>query len=64
MAVFACVVQVVIEEGDVLYLPAHWFHYIVSLSTNIQVRRVSALVVLSYIPLSGWPCLTGLGDGL
>jgi hypothetical protein len=35
------VLQVVIEAGDVLFLPALWFHYIVSLDVNIQCNTRS-----------------------
>lgn len=35
------IIQVVIEAGDVLYLPALWFHYIVSLETNVQCNTRS-----------------------
>jgi ribosomal protein L16 Arg81 hydroxylase len=28
--------EVVLQAGDVLYLPPHWFHMIVSLDMNIQ----------------------------
>ena len=31
--------EVVLEGGDVLYVPAFWFHFIVNLSSNVQVRR-------------------------
>lgn len=37
-------VEVVIRTGDVLYVPAMWFHYIISLDTNIQV------CVITYLP--------------
>jgi hypothetical protein len=33
--------QVVLNAGDVLYIPAHWFHYIVSLTTNVQCNSRS-----------------------
>lgn len=33
--------EVVLEPGDVLYVPAFWFHFIVSLSTNIQCNSRS-----------------------
>jgi ribosomal protein L16 Arg81 hydroxylase len=32
---------VVLEAGDILYIPAHWFHYIVSLTTNAQCNTRS-----------------------
>jgi hypothetical protein len=34
-------IEVILEPGDVLYLPAFWFHYIVSLGTNIQCNTRS-----------------------
>jgi Cupin-like domain len=33
--------EVVLEAGDVLFLPALWFHYIVSLEVNIQCNTRS-----------------------
>ncbi len=36
-----CDAQVVLEAGDILYIPAHWFHYIVSLTTNAQCNTRS-----------------------
>ncbi len=33
--------EVVIEAGDALYVPALWFHYITSLTTNIQCNTRS-----------------------
>eukprot|EP01138_Halocafeteria_seosinensis_P005872 gb/GECG01006003.1/.p1 GENE.gb/GECG01006003.1/~~gb/GECG01006003.1/.p1 ORF type:complete len:328 (+),score=24.45 gb/GECG01006003.1/:1-984(+) len=33
--------EVIIQEGDVLYVPSLWFHYIVSLTTNIQCNSRS-----------------------
>lgn len=33
--------EVVLEEGDVLYVPAFWFHFIVSLTTNVQCNTRS-----------------------
>jgi len=33
--------EVVLEAGDVLYLPSYWFHYIVSLDTNMQCNTRS-----------------------
>ena len=32
----AAAVEVVLEPGDVLYIPAYWGHFIVSLNTNVQ----------------------------
>ncbi len=38
----ACLLfQVVMEAGDVLYIPSLWFHYIVSLSPNVQCNTRS-----------------------
>ena len=34
--------EVVLQPGDVLYVPALWFHYIVSLDTNIQCNSRGA----------------------
>lgn len=34
-------IDVVLQPGDVLYLPAFWFHYIVSLDTNVQCNTRS-----------------------
>eukprot|EP00536_Pseudo-nitzschia_multiseries_P009000 jgi/Psemu1/306224/fgenesh1_kg.241_\ len=33
--------EVILEAGDVLYLPSYWFHYIVSLDTNMQCNTRS-----------------------
>jgi hypothetical protein len=33
--------EVVLQAGDVLYLPTHWFHYIISLSLNYQCNTRS-----------------------
>ena len=33
--------QVVLNAGDILYLPAWWFHYIISLETTIQCNTRS-----------------------
>lgn len=33
--------EVIVEAGDALYVPAFWFHYIVSLSLNIQCNARS-----------------------
>jgi len=32
----ATVNEIVLQAGDVLYLPTFWFHYIISLNTNYQ----------------------------
>jgi len=36
-------VEVVITPGTVLYIPAYWNHFIVSLNTNIQCNTRSGL---------------------
>ena len=33
--------EVVLQAGDVLYLPSYWFHYIISLNTNMQCNTRS-----------------------
>lgn len=33
--------EVVLQAGDVLYLPAYWFHFIISLTTNMQCNTRS-----------------------
>lgn len=35
--------EVVLQAGDVLYLPTHWFHMIVSLDINIQCNTRSGI---------------------
>lgn len=35
--------EIVLQPGDVLYLPTHWFHYIVSLTTNFQCNTRSGI---------------------
>lgn len=35
--------EVVLQAGDILYLPTHWFHYIVSLNTNFQCNSRSGI---------------------
>ena len=37
----AMLTEVVLHEGDVLYLPTNWFHYIVNLSLNYQCNARS-----------------------
>jgi ribosomal protein L16 Arg81 hydroxylase len=32
----ARVSEVVLQAGDLLYLPTYWFHYVVSLNTNYE----------------------------
>jgi ribosomal protein L16 Arg81 hydroxylase len=33
--------QVILREGEVLYIPSYWFHYIVSLDGSIQCNTRS-----------------------
>lgn len=40
---YAEVNEVVIQAGDVLYLPTNWFHYIVSLDLNYQCNTRSGI---------------------
>ena len=35
--------EVVLQAGDALYLPTHWFHYIVSLTLNFQCNTRSGV---------------------
>jgi hypothetical protein len=35
--------EAVLQAGDVLYLPTHWFHMIISLDTNIQCNTRSGI---------------------
>eukprot|EP00934_Nitzschia_sp_Nitz4_P008700 Nitzschia sp. Nitz4//scaffold32_size149145//108243//109937//NITZ4_002894-RA/size149145-processed-gene-0.133-mRNA-1//-1//CDS//3329548114//8690//frame0 len=35
--------EVVLQPGDVLYLPTNWFHYIISLSLNFQCNTRSGI---------------------
>jgi hypothetical protein len=35
--------EVVLQAGDVLYLPTHWFHYIISLNLNFQCNSRSGV---------------------
>ena len=37
----ATVNEVVLQPGDVLYLPTNWFHYIISLDLNMQCNTRS-----------------------
>jgi hypothetical protein len=41
--------EVVMQAGDVLYLPTNWFHYIVSLSLNFQCNTRSG-ITQDYMP--------------
>jgi len=48
--------EVVMQPGDVLYLPTHWFHYIVSLELNFQCNTRSGVSneYLNYIHECGF----------
>ena len=35
--------EIVLQAGDVLYLPTYWFHYIISLETNFQCNTRSGI---------------------
>ena len=35
--------EIIMQPGDVLYLPTHWFHYIVSLEVNFQCNARSGI---------------------
>ena len=35
--------EVILQPGDVLYLPTHWFHFIVSLELNFQCNARSGV---------------------
>lgn len=35
--------EIVLQAGDVLYLPTHWFHYIISLELNYQCNTRSGI---------------------
>ena len=35
--------EIVLQAGDVLYLPTYWFHYIISLEMNFQCNTRSGL---------------------
>mmetsp|Transcript_12883 Transcript_12883/g.19967 ORF Transcript_12883/g.19967 Transcript_12883/m.19967 type:complete len:493 (+) Transcript_12883:76-1554(+) len=41
--------EVVLQAGDVLYLPTNWFHYIVSLDLNFQCNTRSGMS-MEYMP--------------
>mmetsp|Transcript_1111 Transcript_1111/g.1411 ORF Transcript_1111/g.1411 Transcript_1111/m.1411 type:complete len:161 (-) Transcript_1111:148-630(-) len=41
--------EVVLQAGDVLYLPTNWFHYIISLDLNFQCNTRSGLTQ-DYMP--------------
>jgi ribosomal protein L16 Arg81 hydroxylase len=38
-------VQVVLEAGDVLYIPSYWFHYIISTGITAQCNTRSGNAV-------------------
>jgi Cupin-like domain len=40
--------EVVLQAGDVLYLPTYWFHFIVSLNTNYQCNARSGVTEENY----------------
>ena len=35
--------EIVLQAGDVLYLPTYWFHYIISLGLNYQCNTRSGI---------------------
>ena len=35
--------EIVLQAGDVLYLPTYWFHYIISLEMNFQCNTRSGI---------------------
>jgi hypothetical protein len=43
--------EVVLQAGDVLYLPTNWFHYIVSLSLNFQCNTRSGITKEYFSPI-------------
>jgi hypothetical protein len=46
----ALAIESVLEEGEVLYIPSYWFHYIISLEFNIQCNTRSGKAEPKY----GW----------
>ena len=38
-------VKVLLEAGDVLYLPSYWFHYIISTGTSAQCNTRSGAAI-------------------
>ena len=47
----ASALEVVLEAGDALYMPAHWFHFIVSLTVNVQCNARSGTPPIGGAPL-------------
>jgi hypothetical protein len=43
--------EVVLQAGDVLYLPTNWFHFIISLSLNFQCNTRSGLEDTYMVPM-------------
>jgi hypothetical protein len=43
--------EVVLQAGDVLYLPTSWFHYIISLTLNFQCNTRSGAEQSNYFPI-------------
>lgn len=43
--------EVVMQPGDVMYLPTNWFHYIISLSLNFQCNTRSGITHEYMIPI-------------
>ena len=52
--------EVVMQAGDTMYLPTNWFHYIISLETNMQVRKIAfcELCISRAAPACSPPCLS------
>ena len=38
-------IDTILKEGEVLYIPSHWFHYIVSLQKSAQCNTRSGVSV-------------------
>lgn len=43
--------EVVLQVGDVMYLPTHWFHFIVSLNLNFQCNTRSGITPTYFKPI-------------